>query len=95
MKTVNTATTPRTHSEAFNAKHNALVKARGYELPLPLTCNVTGKTVHYSNPKYIEAAITKAGSLNKLIHGFVSREGKRIQKAQFEKNHPNAARKVA
>jgi len=57
------------------------IAARGYALPLALTCNVTGKTVRYTSPSYIEKCISKYGSLEELRKHYVSREGKRESKA--------------
>ena len=54
---------------------------RGYTLPLVLTCKVTGKSVKYTSAAYIDKCIAKAGSLEALQSNYVSREGKRSQKA--------------
>lgn len=48
-----------------------------YTLPLELTCSVTGKTVKYSQRKYIDKKIAEFGSLAALRKNFVSQEGKR------------------
>jgi hypothetical protein len=55
------------------------ISERGYALPLVLTCKVTGKSVKYTSPSYIEKVISKFGSLQALQTGYVSREGRRQQ----------------
>lgn len=55
----------------------ARIAERGYALPLVLTCKVTGKSVKYTSPAYIEKVIAKYGSLEALQANYTSREGKR------------------
>ena len=62
-------------------KREAKANERGYTLPLVLTCSVTGKSVKYTSAAYIDKCIAKAGSLEALQKTYVSREGKRTQKA--------------
>ena len=62
-------------------KREAKAAERGYTLPLVLTCKVTGKAVKYTSAAYIDKCIAKAGSLEALQSNYVSREGKRSQKA--------------
>lgn len=59
------------------AKREVREAERGYPIPLILTCHVTGKVVKYTVPGYIEKCIAKAGSLQALIDGYVSREGQK------------------
>lgn len=47
---------------------------------ITLTCNVTGKQVTYTSEAYIAKRIEQAGSLEKLMATFVSREGKALKK---------------
>lgn len=58
------------------------IAARGYTMPLVLTCTVTGKTVKYTAKAYIEKCIAKAGSLDNLRATYVCREGRRQLKAK-------------
>ena len=84
--------TPATQAPAAKAKRaatntskrEAKAQARGYTLPLVLTCHVTGKTVKYTSAAYIDKTIAKFGSLSALQAGYVSREGRREQKAVAE-----------
>jgi hypothetical protein len=62
-------------------KREAKAAERGYTLPLVLTCSVTGKAVKYTSAAYIDKCIAKAGSLEALQKSYVSRDGKRSQKA--------------
>ena len=62
-------------------KREAKAAERGYTLPLVLTCKVTGKSGKYTSAAYIDKCIAKYGSLEALQTGYVSREGKRNQKA--------------
>jgi hypothetical protein len=48
---------------------------------LVLTCKVTGKSVKYTSAAYIDKCIAKAGSLEALQSNYVSRDGKRANKA--------------
>ncbi len=62
-------------------KREQKASERGYTLPLVLTCKVTGKAVKYTSAAYIDKCIAKAGSLEALQKNYVSREGKRTEKA--------------
>lgn len=62
-------------------KREQKASERGYTLPLVLTCKVTGKAVKYTSAAYIDKCIAKAGSLEALQSNYVSRDGKRSQKA--------------
>jgi hypothetical protein len=62
------------------SKRATRIAARGYALPLVLTCKVTGKQVKYTSPTYIEKVIGTYGSLENLQSNFVSRDGKRQTK---------------
>lgn len=57
------------------------IAERGYALPLVLTCKVTGKSVKYTSPSYIDKVIAKYGSLELLQANYTSREGRRETKA--------------
>lgn len=65
----------------LTAKRDEKAATRGYSLPLVLTCKVTGKSVKYTSAAYIDKCIAKAGSLEKLMANYTSREGRRSQKA--------------
>lgn len=58
------------------------IAERGYALPLVLTCKVTGKSVKYTSPSYIDKVIAKYGSLEQLQANYTSREGRRSVKEQ-------------
>jgi hypothetical protein len=74
------STEASTKRQATVTKNRAnRIAERGYALPLVLTCTVTGKSVKYTSPAYIEKVIAKYGSLEKLQAGYVSREGRRQQ----------------
>jgi hypothetical protein len=60
-------------------KRAAKAQARGYTLPLVLTCVVTKKSVKYTSESYISKTIAKYGSLENLLKNYTSREGKRVQ----------------
>jgi hypothetical protein len=62
------------------SKRTERIAARGYALPLVLTCKVTGTQVKYTSPTYIEKVISKYGSLENLQSNFVSRDGRRQTK---------------
>lgn len=83
-KAPKTAKNPEASAEkraATVAKNrSAKIQARGYALPLVLTCRVTGKQVKYTSPTYIDKVIAKYGSLEKLQSDFTSREGRRLEK---------------
>jgi len=82
MNTTATQTAEAKLKRATTIATNQAVKssARGYTLPLVLTCTVTGKSVKYTSAAYIEKCIDRAGSLEKLIATYVSREGRRQSK---------------
>ena len=65
----------------LSTKREEKQEARGYSLPLVLTCKVTGKHVKYTSAAYIEKCIAKAGGLENLLTNYVSREGRRTNKA--------------
>lgn len=86
MSTETTTTeTKNTQTPAAKAKRAATIAnkrdaksaARGYTLPLVLTCKVTGKSVKYTSAAYIDKCIAKYGSLELLQKNYVSRDGKR------------------
>jgi len=77
-KTDKTAAEKRSATVA--AKRAERISARGYALPLVLTCKVTGQQVKYTSPAYIEKVIAKHGSLEALKANFVSRAGRRQSK---------------
>lgn len=73
-----TSTTTDTEVEVKQRKQRKwsdIANERGYVLPVRLTCRITGRTVAYTSPKYIDMKIKKYGSLNKLRKNFISREG--------------------
>jgi len=51
---------------------------------LTLTCTVTGKQTTYTSEEYIQKRIDKAGSLDKLMATYVSRDAGKVLK----KNKP-------
>jgi len=51
---------------------------------LVLTCSVTGKSVTWYNKSIIAKKIAEAGSLELLQNNFVSREGKKVQRARAQ-----------
>lgn len=73
-------------SETKTSKRAQKIASRGYSLPLVLTCKVTGQTVKYTSPSYIDKVIAKYGSLEELQANFVSRAGRR----QTAANAPEA-----
>jgi len=89
MNNDNTNTISATQTAEAKAKRSATIATkrdektaeRGYTLPLVLTCKVTGKSVKYTSASYIDKVIAKHGSLEKLLTGYVSREGRRQSKA--------------
>ena len=74
--TDNTATAAK-RAATVEKNRAARIADRGYALPLVLTCKVTGKSVKYTSPAYIEKVIAKYGSLELLQANYTSREGKR------------------
>ncbi len=54
--------------------------ARGFPLPLTLTCSVTGKTNKYTSLPYIRKLIAKYGTIEGVKQNYVSSEGKKQQK---------------
>lgn len=98
-----TAAAPATQTPAAKAKRAATVTGkreqkaaqRGYTLPLVLTCHVTGKSVKYTSAAYIDKTIAKFGSLDKLLAGYVSRDGRAQVKAQAVATAPAEAPKPA
>ena len=47
---------------------------------LTLTCTVTGKAVTYTSEEYIQKRIDRAGSLEKLMAAYVSRDAGKVLK---------------
>jgi len=68
-------------AQTIATKRDEKAADRGYTLPLVLTCKVTGKSVKYTSAAYIDKCIAKAGSLEKLLTTYVSREGRRNRAA--------------
>ena len=68
-------------AQTIATKRDEKTAERGYTLPLVLTCKVTGKSVKYTSAAYIDKCIAKAGSLEKLLTTYVSREGRRNRAA--------------
>lgn len=79
MTTDNVKTAEQKRSETIAKTRAARIAERGYSLPLILTCVVTGKSVKYTSPSYVDKVTAKYGSLELLRKNYVSREGKRIQ----------------
>jgi hypothetical protein len=76
--TENTANTTAAKRAATVEKNRATrIAERGYALPLVLTCKVTGKSVKYTSPSYIDKVIAKYGSLEALQANYTSRDGRR------------------
>ena len=73
-----TATNATAAKRAATVEKNraARIAERGYALPLVLTCKVTGKSVKYTSPSYIDKVIAKYGSLDELKANYTSREGR-------------------
>ena len=77
MTTDNATNATATKRAATVEKNRATrVAERGYALPLVLTCKVTGKSVKYTSPSYIDKVIAKHGSLEGLKANYTSREGR-------------------
>jgi len=76
-----TAEAKAKRAQTIATKRDEKTAERGYTLPLVLTCKVTGKSVKYTSASYIDKVIAKYGSLDKLLTGYVSREGRRQSKA--------------
>ena len=74
--TDNTATAAK-RAATVEKNRAARIADRDYALPLVLTCKVTGKSVKYTSPAYIDKVIAKYGSLELLQANYTSREGKR------------------
>lgn len=69
--------------------------AKSGKQPLKLQCAVTGKMFYWGMEKATrEKRIAKAGSFEKLVRGFISREGKRILHLEATKSDPKATIKV-
>lgn len=51
--------------------------ARGFPLPLVLTCTSTGKVVKYTSLAYIRKLITKYGSIDAVRTGYVATEARK------------------
>ena len=62
-----TQATTATPAEKVVDKSNKVNPKYGIPVPLYLKCVKTGKETVYTSPKYIEARIKKAGSLEKLV----------------------------
>lgn len=72
-------TTSEKRAATVASNRAARIASRGYPLPLVLTCTVTGKSVKYTSPSYVDKVAAKYGSLDLLRKNYVSREGRRIQ----------------
>lgn len=79
MNTNTDNTTAEKRSATIEKNRAARIAERGYPLPLCLTCSVTGKTVRYTSPSYVDKVAAKYGSLELLRKNYVSREGKHIR----------------
>lgn len=80
--TTDNATNATAAKRAATVEKNraARIAERGYALPLVLTCKVTGKSVKYTSPSYIQKVLSKYNdSLEELQKNYVSREGRRLQ----------------
>lgn len=71
MKTV-------THTTKDNVQHS-------YELPFKIKCNVSGVEKVYTSAEYINNRIDKAGSLEAMLKGYVSRDAKKTIKVEVPK----------
>lgn len=73
---VKSATTTKSGKPRKARRWSAVATKRGYTLPVKLQCKVTGKTIEYTNPEYIDKKIVEYGSLKNLRRNFISREGR-------------------
>jgi hypothetical protein len=76
MSNTENQTTEQKRSATIAKKRAQRIAERGYALPLVLTCKVTGKSVKYTSPSYVDKVIAKFGTLEALQAGYVSREGR-------------------
>jgi len=77
MNTDTELTTEQKRAATVASNRAQRITERGYALPLILTCKVTGKSVKYTSPAYIDKVVAKYGSLELLQANYTSREGKR------------------
>lgn len=77
MNTDTELTTEQKRAATVASNRAQRIAERGYALPLILTCKVTGKSVKYTSPAYIDKVVAKYGSLELLQANYTSREGKR------------------